>query len=209
MLCSSGTLVMESMARSRDLGRPKVVIVAHKEGARTELKVHPKGSGSWTRRAEIEVVRHVDKFRALRRVSATVARDLDEGRTRRLPQMQAYVHRLYRVREDTATDPMHDRAWNKPLSRVKGLCAPRVRKRWSAMEQSPLGRDHKEELALDQVKRMHWIRAPTSAARRSASSSSRSTGSHILVRQIKGVVSAKVKERIKEGQSGRGKGDEG
>ena len=122
--------------------------------------------------------------------------------------MQAYFHRLYRVLEDTVKGPMHDMAWSKPLSRVKSLCAPRARTRWLAMEQSALARDHKEEHALDQVRRMYRTRAPTSATVRSASSSSISASSHTIDQQIKGVVSAEVKKRGKDGQSGRGKGDE-
>ena len=208
MLRNSGTLAIERVARTRDL-RPEVVVVAHEKTAREELGVHPGESWSWSRHAEVEVLKHVDKFKTLGRVIAAVAKGLDEGRTKGLPQMQAYFHQFYRVLEDTAKDPNHDMAWSYPLLGVKDPFAPRAKTKWSAMEQSALALYHKEEHALDQVRKMYGSHAATAGTGASASGGSGSSGSQTIDQQIKAAVNAELKKRGKDGQKGRGKGDEG
>ena len=108
------------------------------------------------------MLKHVDKFKTFGRVIAAVAKGLDEGRMKGLPQKQAYFHQFYRVLEDTAKDPNYDMAWSYPLLGVKDPFAAQAKTKWSAMEQSALAMYYKEEHALEQVRKMYGSHTTTS-----------------------------------------------
>ena len=92
---------------------------------------------------------------------------------------------------------------------LKDPFAPRAKTKWSAMEQSALASYHKEEHALEQVRKMYGSHATTSTTGASSSSGSGGSGSQSIDQQIKAAVNAELKKRGKNGQKGRGKGDEG